>query len=255
MAELSEFYTPEQVLVVVAHADDIEFGISGTVARWTEAGTKVSYCIVTNNSSGSNEPNADLNALSATRKNEQLASAKAVGVTDVRFLGHQDGILQPTLELRKEITAIIRELKPQIVITFDPRTMFANGGYINHPDHRAVGEATTYAVFPSSETRPIFSDLLDKGLEPHKVQKLFLVLSESNNYHVDISSTFERKAEALLCHQSQLDEKAVEMIRKWNSEAAKEYSVEYVESFHIIHLDRAFDDVIDEANKENTDNT
>jgi len=255
MAELPEFYTSEQVLVVVAHADDIEFGISGTVARWTEAGTKVSYCIVTNNSSGSNEPDADLNALSETRKNEQLASAKAVGVTDVRFLGYQDGILQPTLELRKEITALIREIKPQIVITFDPRTVFSGGGYVNHPDHRAVGEATTYAVFPSAETRPIFSDLLDRGLEPHKVQKLFLVLSESDNYQVDISSTFERKSEALLCHKSQLDEKVIEMIRKWNSEAAKDYDAEYIESFHVIHLDRSFDDVIEEAGKESPDNT
>lgn len=244
MPEIPEFYAPERVLVVAAHADDIEFGIAGTVAKWTEAGTTVTYCIVTNNSSGSNDPDADLNALIQTRIDEQTASAKVVGVTDVRFLGYQDGILEPTMALRKHITKVIRDVKPQVVVTFDPTTLFAGGGYINHPDHRATGQATIDAVFPSAETRPIFSDLLDEGLEPHKVNKLFLMLTDHVNYPVDISDTFERKLDALRCHKSQLgdfNEEQVEMMRQWNTARAKEYNVDYIEHFRVIHLDQPFE--------------
>lgn len=249
MSEIPEFYAPERVLVVVAHADDIEFGIAGTVAKWTQAGTSVTYCIVTNNSSGSNEPDADLDALIQTRIDEQTASAKVVGVTDVRFLGYQDGILEPTMALRKHLTKIIRDVKPQVVVTFDPTTMFSDG-YINHPDHRATGQATVNAVFPSAETRPIFTDLLDEGFEPHKVNKLFLMLTDHTNYPVDISDTFEQKIDALRCHKSQigdLNEEFIQMIHNWNSTRAKEYGVDYIESFRVIHLDQPFETLTEEA--------
>ena len=233
-----EFYAPEQVLVVAAHADDIEFGMAGTVARWTDAGTKVTYCIVTDNSSGSNEPGADLAALVQTRREEQLASAKVVGVTDVRFLGYRDGTLQPTLELRRDITRIIRELRPQVVVTTDPTMVFAmENGYINHPDHRAAAEAATYATFPSAETRPIFPELLDEGLEPHKVSKLYLQFSAQNNLHVDITDYWERKAEALLCHVSQrITDDTINMVRKWSEAGGKEHGLGLIESFRVMTL-------------------
>lgn len=231
------FYYPERALVIVAHADDIEFGASGTAAKWTDAGTEVTYVIVTNNSSGSNEPDADLDELIATREREQRESAAVVGVTDVRFLGYQDGVLQPSLTLRKDLTRIIREVRPQVVVTMDFTTIFANGGsYINHPDHRAVGEAATYAVFPSSETRPIFPDLLEEGLEPHKVNYLYYTLVNAVDLHVDISDVIERKQEALRCHKSQLTEEAVQMVTKWNAEAGKAINAGYAESFRVLTL-------------------
>lgn len=234
-----EFYIPERALVVVAHADDIEFGMAGTITRWTDAGAHVTYCIITDNSAGSNEPGADLVALAETRQREQIASAKVCGVEDVRFLGYQDGILQPTMELRKEITRIIREVRPQVVITLDPTTVFAIGnGYINHPDHRAAGEATIYAVFPSAGTRPIFPELLDEGYEPHDVDLLYMTINLESQVVVDISDVIDRKAEALRCHKSQLGEEAIEMVRKWNAEAGKEHGYAFAESFRVIDLRR-----------------
>lgn len=235
---MSEFYAPERVLLVFAHADDIEFGVAGTVARWTEAGTQVTYCIVTNNISGSNDPNIDLNELVETRRREQFEAAEVVGVHDVRFLNYHDGILQPTIDVRRDITRVVRDVRPQIVVTFDPRTMMVpENNYINHPDHRATGEATLYAVFPSAETRPIFPELLEEGLEPHKVNKLYLVLSqEEPNLYVDTSSVIERKLEALRRHKSQLDEEVVEMVRKWSHEAGEKQGWGHAEAFRVMTL-------------------
>ncbi len=231
------FYTPERVLVIAAHADDIEFGAAGTVARWTDAGTQVSYCIVTDNSAGSNAPDADLTALMARRRAEQLASAAEVGVTDVHFLGYKDGTLQPTLDLRRELTRLIRTLRPQVVVTMDFTTVFVeDAGYINHPDHRAAGEAAVYAVFPSAGTRPIFPELLAEGLEPHEVHRLYLMLVQHPNLFVDISSTRERKYAALRCHASQLDEATVNMVRGWDNSTGRRFSVEAAESFRVIIL-------------------
>ncbi len=234
-----EFYVPERALVVVAHADDIEFGMSGTVTRWTDAGAEVTYVIITDNSAGSNAPDADLNALVKTRINEQIASAAVCGVTDVRFLGHKDGTLQPTMALRKEITRIIREIRPQVVITLDPTTVFAmDGGYINHPDHRAAGEATLYAVFPSAGTRPIFPELLDEGLEPHDVDRVYLTIASQVDLAVDISSTIDRKQAALKHHKSQIDDEVIQMVAKWNAEAGEKYGVKYAETFRVMNLKR-----------------
>lgn len=233
-----DFYVPEQALVVVAHADDIDFGMAGTVARWADAGTTVTYCIVTDNSSGSNDPDADIAGLVQVRQDEQMAAARVVGVTDVRFLGYPDGTLQPTLDLRRDITRIIREVRPQVVATTDPTMFFGfENGYINHPDHRAAAEAATYATFPSAETRPIFPELLDEGLEPHKVSKLYLQFSPQVNLHVDITEVWERKAEALLCHVSQrINDETIKMVREWSEKGGKEVGMGLIESFRVMTL-------------------
>lgn len=231
------FFVPERVLVIVPHADDIEFGISGTIARWTDAGSQVTYCIVTDNSAGSNEPDADLTALSATRRDEQLASAAICGVTDLRFLNYRDGTVQPTLDLRKDLTRVIRQVRPQVVILMDPTMMITpDGGYINHPDHRAVSEAALYAVFPSAGTRPIFPELLAEGLEPHNVPKVYLMFTDRPNLYVDVSAVYERKLDALRCHRSQIKEDDLGFIRKWDSESGKLFGVPYAESFRVLNL-------------------
>lgn len=238
MTELKEdLYIPQRVVAIVAHADDIEFGMSGTIAKWTANGAAVTYVIVTDSSSGSNEPGADLDALVETRKQEQLRSAQAAGVADVRFLDYKDGVLQPTLELRKELTRIIRERRPQVVMMLDPTTIITHdGGYINHPDHRAAGEAALYATFPSAETRPIFMDLLEEGLEPHKVNKVYMTLTENPTVVVNITETFEQKMEALRCHASQIGDEAFEMIRKWNQQAGEPFGLMYAETFRVLNL-------------------
>jgi len=230
-------YQPARAVICVAHADDIEFGMAGTVARWVASGAQVTYVIITDNRSGSNDPDADIPALIKTREREQIAAANEIGVTDVRFLGYRDGNLQPTLELRKQLTAIIREVRPQAVMTLDPETIIAAGrDYINHPDHRAAGEATLYAVFPSAETRPIFPELLDDGLEPWKVNKLFMTLTNHPDTTIDISATIDRKKAALHHHKSQLNEDVIEMVSQWNTQAGEEYGFAYAETFRVLNL-------------------
>ncbi|MEL6150463.1 MAG: PIG-L deacetylase family protein [Chloroflexota bacterium] len=231
--EREPFYIPERALVIAAHADDIEFGASGTVARWTDAGAHVTYCIVTDSGAGNNDPGTDLEQLKKTRIEEQRASAHEVGVEDVIFLqGYADGTLEPTLALRKDLTRVIRQVRPNVVLTFDPETVIAgNRAYINHPDHRAVAEAARYAVFPSAGARPIFMDLLDEGLETHEVDRVYFFLSHDPDTYIDITRTIARKANALRCHPSQFDEKVVQMVMEWNAEAGKVAGVDYAERF------------------------
>ncbi len=228
--------TPQRILVIAAHADDIEFGMAGSVARWTDEGHEVAYCLITDSSAGSNDPNADPHALAELRHAEQIAAAAVVGVSIVHFLGYADGTLEPTLELRRELTRLIRELKPQRVVCQDPTTVFVDKNYINHPDHRAAGEAAIYAVFPSAETRPIFPELLNEGFEPHKVEELWLTLTVTPDTFVDISATIDRKIEALLCHRSQVGPEATEWIRQWNAEAGQQAGVAFAEGFRVMRL-------------------
>jgi LmbE family N-acetylglucosaminyl deacetylase len=226
-----------RTMVIVAHPDDIEFGMAGSVARWTLEGDDVSYVMVTDGASGSNDPNIQREALVETRRHEQMAAAAVVGVEDVHFLGYPDGTLQHTLELRRELTRLIRKLKPDRVITMDPTLIFFDaGGYINHPDHRAAAEAAIYATFPSAETRPIFAELLTEGLEPHKVSELWLMFSEKPNTHIDITATIDRKIESLRCHASQIGGQDLDFVRKWDSDAGKQAGYEYAESFRVIRM-------------------
>ncbi|NWF68013.1 MAG: PIG-L family deacetylase [Chloroflexi bacterium] len=226
-----------RTLVIVAHPDDIEFGVAGSVARWTLEGADVAYCIVTDGSAGSNDPNIDKETLIRTRQAEQLAAAAVVGVEDVHFLNYPDGMLQPTLELRRDLTRLIRRLKPERVITMDPTVWFVdNPGYINHPDHRACAEAAIYATFPSAETRPIFPELLAEGLEPHKVAELWLMFSEKPNTHVDITAVIDRKIDSLSRHVSQVGGRDLSFVRGWDAEAGKAGGYEYAESYRVLRL-------------------
>lgn len=232
---------PVNILVIVAHADDIEFGAAGAVAAWTAAGHSVTYCIVTDGGAGSNKPDQDLAELVKIRREEQLKAAAIVGVTDVRFLGYKDGTLEATLELRRELTRLIRELKPYRVVIMDPTSILLADDergfyYINHPDHVATGQASIYAIFPSAGTRPIFPELLAEGLEPHDVTEVYLTIASKNTIAVDVTPYWDLKIQSLLCHRSQLDEGVVNMIRQWDTETGKEIGVTYGESFGYMRL-------------------
>lgn len=236
-----ETVTPKKVLIIVAHPDDIEFGSGGSVAAWTDAGAEVVYVIVTNGASGSNEATMMRDTLIPLREAEQNAAAAIVGVHDVRYLGYPDGTLQPTLELRRDLTRIIRETKPDRVVIMDPTTVLIQQedfDYINHPDHRAAGEAALYAVFPSSETRPIFPELLAEGLEPHKVRELYFNIPINANVAVDISEQIDRKIRSLLCHKSQIGEEVVEMVKGWSARSGQEVGVPFAETFRVMRLVR-----------------
>lgn len=231
-----ETHTPQRVLAIVAHPDDIEFGMAGSIARWIDAGATVVYCIVTDGAAGSNQPGIDLDELARTRVAEQRAAAAALGVSDVRFLGYHDGTLEPTIALRRDLTRVIREVRPDRVVTMDPSAMFGGDTYVNHPDHRAASEAALYATFPSAGSRPIFPELLAEGLEPHDVAELYLVLTDFPTIAVDITPTFDRKMAALLAHKSQLGEEIDGFIRGMAGETGALAGVTYAEAFRVIQL-------------------
>lgn len=241
---LEDGYTvPARAVVIAAHADDIEFGCAGTVARWTQAGTHVTYVLVTNSAAGSNDPGVLRDDLIRTRQQEQARAAAKAGVHDVRTLGHEDGHLVATLDLRRDLTRIIREIRPQVVVTMDPEVIVTSGrDYINHPDHRATGESATYATFPSAGSRPIFRELLAEGYEPHEVDMLYFMLTNAPTHCVDISATIDTKRAALTEHKSQLDEKTVEMVIGWNRDGAKGYDFDYAEHFRVIDFRSNEDD-------------
>lgn len=230
---------PLSILFIVAHPDDIEFGAAGSVARWVDHGATVTYCIVTNGAAGSNDPNVNPSDLIEQRIAEQREAGRIVGVTDIRFLGHQDGVLEPTIELRRQLTRIIREVKADRVVVMDPTTILVEGedfNYINHPDHRATGEASLYAIFPSAETRPIFPELLAEGLEPHHVVEVYLTLSSKPNIAVDITPYADQKIQSLLQHRSQLNESVVDMVQGWDRLTGKEVGVEFAETFRVMRF-------------------
>lgn len=241
--------TSRRILFIVAHPDDIEFGAGGSAAVWSAQGAQITYCIVTDGGAGSNKPGEDLAQLVRTRQVEQLAAAEIVGVQDVRFLGYKDGTLQATLELRRDLTRLIRELRPYRVVITDPSMIFAGNFYINHPDHRAVAEAALYAVFPSAGARPIFPELLDEGLEPHEVTELYMQFTEHPDMVVDISSVIDLKIQSLLCHKSQLGPEVEKMVREWDAEAGKEKGYAFAETFRVMKLkqDEAEEQVVGEA--------
>ena len=241
--------TPYKIVVIVAHHDDIEFGAAGSIANWVQQGAEVVYVIVTDGSSGSNQPGVVRAELAETRKQEQIAAAAVVGVSKVHFLGYLDGTLEPTLELRRDLTRILRAEKPDRVVCQDPTTVFAFDSYINHPDHRAAGEAAVYATFPSSETRPIFPELLEEGLEPHKVKELYLTLTVNPTHFVDVSTTIAKKIDSLRAHVTQLgtdedfENGAYKWVMEWSSASGKMVGVEHAEMFKVMNFAGANDKV------------
>ncbi len=233
-------YFPKLAMSIHAHPDDQEFTVAGTLAKWAQAGCRVISVIVTSGDAGSNEPtkNADYKPeLAKLREEEQSAANAVLGAAETVFLRYPDGALEPTLNLRRDLTRLIRRCKPEAVVIGDPQTIFYGNGYINHPDHRAAAQAALYAVFPSSETRLIFTELLDEGLAPHKVRRLYVHGSEKSDSWVDIAGTIDIKIAALKKHVSQLGEwDPTKMIHEWAAEEAKEHGMEYAEAYKVMIL-------------------
>jgi len=225
-------------MVIMAHPDDAEFIVGGTVAKWAGEGKSIIYVICTDGSRGSNDPKMKPERLVAIRRAEQEAAARLLGVQEVINLGYEDGSLQPTLALRRDLTRLIRRYRPDIVICQDPTVRYYGDTYLNHPDHRAAGDAALDAVFPSASSRYIFPELLYEGLEPHKVGEVYIRGAPSPNLWVDISSTIELKITALKKHESQVKDirDLGEWIRSWAREEAKGRGMAYAESFRRIIL-------------------
>lgn len=198
--DLSE--PPETVLVVVAHPDDIDFGTAGTVAALTSAGSTVHYALATSGEAGPPE-DAPRDELKTLREAEQRTAAAAVGVEHVRFLGFPDGHVVADLGLRKAISRVIREVRPDLVITQSPERRW-DRIYASHPDHLAVAEATLAAVYPDARNPHAHTDLLDEGFEPHAVPEVWVSMLDPVDVFVDITDVFDRKVAALSAHTSQV---------------------------------------------------
>jgi LmbE family N-acetylglucosaminyl deacetylase len=189
---------------VVAHPDDVDFGTAGTVAAFTKEGLEVTYCIVTSGDAGGSDRSVSRSDMATLRQREQRAAAAEVGVNDVRFLGHPDGRLQPTLELRRDISRVIRQVKPERVLTQSPEWRW-DSIFASHPDHLAAGEATVCAVYPDARNPFAHPELLDEeGLEPWSVAELWIMTGSEPNMAVDTTATIEGKVAALLRHESQI---------------------------------------------------
>jgi LmbE family N-acetylglucosaminyl deacetylase len=222
---------PQSAMVIMAHPDDAEFTVAGTVAKWTQAGCKAVYVLCTSGNAGTHEPGMTREKIAAIREEEQRAACQVLGVKDVVFLRHDDGTLQPTLELRRDLVRLIRYFKPEAVITEDPTVLFYGDDYINHPDHRAAGQAAIDAVAPAAAMPLLWPE---EG-EPHRVRQMYVGGSDKPNVWIDLSDTIEIKIEALRQHKSQMGEwDPSEMIRRWAAETGKEKGLAWAESFRRI---------------------
>jgi LmbE family N-acetylglucosaminyl deacetylase len=230
-----------RVAAIFAHPDDAEFVCAATVAKWAAEGQHVTYVLMTSGDKGSDDPSMSSDQLVALREGEQRAACEVLGVKDVVFLRHPDAMLQNTLELRKELVRVIRTIKPDAVITFDPTVRFVGNEYINHPDHRVTGDVTLDAIYPAARDRLTFPELLtEEGLEPHKVTEVYLSGMEQADTWVDVTDYFDLKIEALKKHASQIDvEEVGSWVTEWATEAAANLNPggKYAEGFRYFKLD------------------
>jgi LmbE family N-acetylglucosaminyl deacetylase len=217
--EPMDFEGIERALVVTAHPDDVDFGFAGTVARLTDAGIEVTYCIVTDGDAGGAETGHPRAEMASKRREEQTAAAAVVGVYALQFLGYPDGQVESTLELRRDISRVIRQVRPDRVLMQSPDRNW-DRIYASHPDHLAVGDATIAAVYPDARNRWAHPELEAQGFEPWAVAAVWLGAGGPEvTHYIEITDTIDRKIEALLCHKSQLPdpEATGQMVRGWTS--------------------------------------
>ncbi len=195
----------QSVLVFCPHPDDAEFLCGGSMARWASEGKELNVVIVTDGSAGHNDPDVDTRWLVKTRREEQRAASEILGVKDVIFLGYRDGYVEDSHELRRDMIREIRRHKPDLVVGLDPTTYYFAQRYINHPNHRKVGEAFLAAVNPGATTVPLYrEELFDQGFAPHRIKLCLLGFTTSPDYFIDITEFMDAKIAALSAHESQM---------------------------------------------------
>lgn len=203
---------PQRVLVLLAHPDDPEFFCGATLARWAAAGHEIIYWLLTCGDKGTSNRSLTSESLCAMRQTEQRAAAAVLGVREVNFLGYPDGYLIPDLSLRRDITRLIRQVRPNVMVTCDPKTLYIGGDRLNHPDHRAAGQAALDAVYPAARDHLNFYELWsEEQLEPHKVREVWIAGSLEPNVRLDVTEYWDTKLRAILEHKSQIgDPQAME---------------------------------------------
>lgn len=230
----------EKILVISPHPDDVEFGCSGTVARWSRDGREVIYIICTSGEKGSDDPQMRPETLAAIREEEQRAAAEVAGVREVQFLRLPDGELENHRELREILVRMIRRYRPGVVLSLDPANTRFENPYVSHSDHRAAALAVFDAIYPAAGNRNFFPEQLEEGLAPHWVAGIYFFGTNRPNAWVDITDTIEAKIDALRCHRSQLAgfENMETWVRERYSEVGKEKGMAYAEAFRYLEIPR-----------------
>ncbi|HSE96111.1 MAG TPA: PIG-L deacetylase family protein [Methylomirabilota bacterium] len=239
-SDTSEPPAPGRALSIHAHPDDQEFTVGGTLAKWARAGCVIVTVCLTRGGAGSNEhtpPTMTREALIPIREAEQQAAARRLGIAEVVFLDYEDGLLEPSVSLRRDITRLIRRYRPDAVVCGDPTVRYYGSTYLNHPDHRAAADAALDAVFPSAPTRLIFPELLAEGLEPHHVRSVFIHGAAEPDTFVDIAAVLDLKVAALREHRSQLgDWDPTPMLTEWAREQGMPRGLGAAEAFRRMQL-------------------
>lgn len=234
---MSHSYTPVRAMAIVAHPDDIEFSCAGTIARWVREGTIASYVLCTSGDVGIDVIGMTKEKAQTIREKEQLEAAKIIGVSEVIFLREPDGMLQPTIALRKKLVREIRRFRPEVVLCGDPTIVWAGEEYINHPDHRAAATAALDAIFPAAGQPNLFQELENEGLQAFKPRKVFVTSWKDANYYVNIEGTIEIKISALRAHISQMKGwDPEESIKKRAMENGKGKEMAFAEGFRVVTL-------------------
>jgi LmbE family N-acetylglucosaminyl deacetylase len=235
---MSPFYVPESAMAVVAHPDDIEFSCVGTLARWGRAGARICYVLCTSGDVGIAEPGMTKARAAEIREEESRAAAAIAGVTDVVFVREPDGMLMPTLDLRKKLVREMRRFKPEVLITGDPTIVWSGEDYINHPDHRAAAQAAVDAAFPACGQPNLFEELAEEGLQAHKIRKVYVtVWSNHADLFVNIDETIDIKIAALRAHKSQMGEwDPSDSVKEWASSTARGKEMSFAEGYRVVTL-------------------
>ena len=223
MLEVASPEPVERALVVTAHPDDVDFGAAGTIATWVGQGTEVTYCIVTDGDAGGFDPAVPRSEIPRIRREEQVAAAKVLGVEDVRFLGYRDGELTVTHDLRRDISRVIRQVRPERMLIQSPERNWARIP-ASHPDHLAAGEAAIFAIYPDARNPFAHPSLLqDEGLDAWSVPDVWVMAGPDPNIAVDVTDQIDLKLTALRAHESQTShmDDLDERIRGWLTKAAE----------------------------------
>jgi LmbE family N-acetylglucosaminyl deacetylase len=228
----------KRVLTVFAHPDDAETMAGGTLLKWAKEGHAITMCLITDGDKGTSDPDDTPQAVVARRRAEQERAAARLKAT-VITLGYEDGVLQPTLGLRRDLVRLMRQVRPHVVVANDPTVWFRHGQYINHPDHRAAGQAAIEALYPAVKKASIFPELLAEGHQPHVVEEVWLGPTDAPDIFVDISDVFDEKI-ALICdHASQFPPEATRAaFARIAREAGAPRGLQLAESFRTVRLSR-----------------
>ena len=203
--EPENWTSTKRILVILAHPDDPDFFCGAMLSRWCSQGHEVHYCLLTKGQKGTQDVNVVPEELAQIRVYEQEAAARELGVKSVEFLDYMDGEVIPDLDMRQKIVRVIRKWKPEILLTSDPLNYFPNDNRINHPDHRAAGQAVVDAAFPAAGSPVFFPELVrEEGLTAHTVEEVWLSATSNWNFSIELTPFFEDKLRALHCHQSQI---------------------------------------------------